>query len=164
MTTASAAATIAEIARSMGQKSPMVSPLFGEPRACHVARFTTLVTKRPEPSASATCTPLGCRLREETMFLRLLNAVCVAMHGARVTETHSTSRSQSGLLLLGVLFQLNRQYSGYVRLPRQSNFAPPEGDGMFRHSATSRVLLVPSAISAIRVRLLTMKTPGCVTD
>src|SRR5262245_35574506 len=152
---------VAKARRSMGnQKSPIVSPLLGEPSACQVASATTFITNRPEPSANSTCTPPGCRLREETMFLRLLKAVCVAMHGARVTETHSTSRSQSGLLLLGVLFQWNRQYSGSVRLPRRSTFCPPAGAGTCRHSATSSVLLVPSVISAIRVRLLTMKMPG----
>src|SRR5262245_3748118 len=145
------------------QKSPITSPPLGDPSACHVASVITFDTNRPEPSASSTCTPPGCRLRADTIFRRLLNAVCVAMHGARGIETQSTSRSQSGLLLLGELFQWNSEFSGYVRLPRQSNFAPPGGDGMFRHSATSRVLVVPSAISAMRVRLLTINTPGAVT-
>src|SRR5262245_27210263 len=146
------------------QKSPITSPPLGDPSACHVASVITFDTNRPEPSASSTCTPPGCRLREDTMFLRLLNAVCVAMHGARGIETQSTSRSQSGVLLLGVLFQWNKEFSGYVRLPRQSNLVPPGGEGTLRHSATSNVLLVPSAISAMRGRLLTMNTPGFVTE
>src|SRR6266550_7089580 len=53
--------------RSFGwraQKSLIVSPPFTDKRARHVARTMLSFTNRTEPSASTTCTPPACRLRE----------------------------------------------------------------------------------------------------
>src|SRR5579871_486357 len=86
------------------------------------------------------------------------------MHGAWGVDVHKTSRSQSGVAELGVLFQLNRQFSGYVKLPRQSSVPLAGSPRLFRHSLTSIVLLVPSVISVMRTLLLTMKTPGLFTE
>src|SRR5262245_57203378 len=94
------------------QNDPTTSPPSGEPRACQVSRVMLSLTKRELPSPSSTWTPPWCMLRDETMLLRLLYAVWTPMHGARGTETQSTLRSWSGLLVLGVKFQWNRQFSG----------------------------------------------------
>src|SRR5262245_4395121 len=91
-----------ETARLAPQKVPTTSPPAGEPSACQVCRVMSLVTKRTRPSPKRTWTPPGCRLRAETMLRRLLYAVCVPTHGASRVDTQSTSRNQSGLLVLGV--------------------------------------------------------------
>src|SRR5262249_7226438 len=88
----------------------------------------------------------------------------LATHGAIGVDVHRTSRSQSGAGEFGVLFQLNRQFSGYVKLPRQSSVLATGSPRLLRHSLTSMVLLVPSVMSVIRSLLLTMKTPGLFTD
>src|SRR5262249_53325200 len=71
-----------ETPRLAPQKWPTTPPPAGEPSACQVCRVMLLVTKTTRPSPNRTWTPLGCRLRAETMLRRLLYAVCVPMHGA----------------------------------------------------------------------------------